>query len=178
MDVCKSIGVIFCSKLGRSGNNKFNIVNLGLIILIFSVGFLFLIQWLYEGLRVAKIVFNRKSKVLIWHGKGRWKAVSGPWGEGALPVGIYKIGRRGITPYTSTIGKSFQGSNGKGFFVPIFPEFATQRGANGGRLGIHPDGGVAGTKGCIGIKENSKTFFDVIAATAPSANLTLEVFDE
>jgi hypothetical protein len=114
--------------------------------------------------------------VLSWTGKGRWDAISGPFGHGELPKGLYVVSRREITPYSSNIGAGYQDQNGKGFFIPIYPQFETFRGQNG-RLGIHPDGSVKGTKGCIGIRSNAKTFYDVIAATATDSKLTLEVMD-
>jgi len=125
---------------------------------------------------MADLTFKRSSKVLSWTGKGQWDAVSGPFGEGVLPKGLYKVSRREITSYSGSIPKGFRDSSGKGFFIPIYPQFETSRGKNG-RLGIHPDGSVKGTKGCIGIRSNSKAFYDAIAASAADSNLTLEVTD-
>ena len=126
---------------------------------------------------MANLTYKRSSGVLSWPGKGRWDAVSGPQGEGKLPKGEYKVSRREITPYSSNIGNSYKDKSGKGFFIPIYPQFETTRGKSGGRLGIHPDGGVYGTLGCIGIRSNAKSFYDVIAASASDSNLTLEVID-
>jgi hypothetical protein len=126
---------------------------------------------------MADLTFNLSSGVLSWTGKGRWDAVSGPHGEGKLPKSTYKVSRREITAYSGNIGKSYRDSTGKGFFIPIYPQFETTRGENGGRLGIHPDGGVYGTLGCIGIRSNAKSFFDAIASSASDVSLTLEVLD-
>ncbi len=124
---------------------------------------------------MATLTYNHSSKTLAWSGKGRWEAISGPYGKGKLPQGIYKISRREITLYSSKVAKGFQDRTGKGFFIPIYPEFKTTRGKQNGRLGIHPDGNVYGTLGCIGIRKNAKSFYDLIAATAVSSALTLEV---
>ncbi len=124
---------------------------------------------------MAQLEYKHASRTLSWSGKGRWDAVSGP--RSKLPNGIYKIGRREVSAYTNKIGKAFQGANGKGFFIPIYADFPTTRGKSGGRLGIHPDGNKPGTAGCIGLKSNSKAFYDAIASVAPNASLTLEVFD-
>ncbi len=124
---------------------------------------------------MADLTYKHGTRSLSWSGVGRWDAVSGP--RSKLPNGIYKISRREVTPYTSKIGKAFQGVGGKGFFIPIYPQFETQRGKTGGRLGIHPDGGSFGTAGCIGIRSSAKTFHDAIAASASDSILTLEVLD-
>ena len=124
---------------------------------------------------MANLTYKHGARTLSWAGIGRWDAVSGP--RHKLPNGLYKISRREITPYTANIGKAFKGKNGKGFFVPIYPEFETDRGKSGGRLGIHPDGNVYGTAGCIGLRSNSESFYKAIAASASDASLSLEVFD-
>ena len=125
---------------------------------------------------MADLTFKRKAKVLTWTGKGRWDAGSGPFGEGELPKGIYRVSRREVTAYSNDIPKGFRDQSGKGFFIPIYPQFETSRGKNG-RLGIHPDGNVKGTNGCIGIRSNAKSFYDAIAASASDSLLTLEVVD-
>lgn len=123
------------------------------------------------------ITFDKNKKTLSWPLKKlSWGAVSGPFGAGALPLGIYEIARREITEYTNKIDIPYRDKSGKGFFVPIYPKFATSRGTSGGRLGIHPDGNKPGTLGCIGITEDSaKSFHDAIKQTAPGKKLTLQV---
>lgn len=125
---------------------------------------------------MADLKFNRSAGILTWGDKGRWEAVSGPWKPGELPTGIYTLGRREVTPYSSEIASSFRDETGKGFFIPIYPTFPTTRGQTGGRLGIHPDGGTYGTRGCIGIRSGAASFYRVLAATGTGANLTLEVY--
>lgn len=125
---------------------------------------------------MADLKFSRSAEILTWGDKGRWDAVSGPFIPGKLPTGIYKLGRREVTPYSSEIAASFRDETGKGFFIPIYPTFSTDRGKTGGRLGIHPDGGTPGTRGCIGIRSGAAHFYRVLAATGTDASLTLEVY--
>jgi len=53
---------------------------------------------------MVDLVFDRKQKILSWPLKKlSWGAVSGPFGAGALPLGIYDISRREITEYTNKV---------------------------------------------------------------------------
>lgn len=130
---------------------------------------------------MADLYFYRQLGILAWPSQGSyWSAVSGIQGSAnllPLPSGVYTIGRREVTDYTPSIGSAFQDKTGNGFFIPIFPTFATNRGRSGGRLGIHPDGNVPGTAGCIGLTDpDTSSFFNAIAGTAAAAQLTLEVY--
>jgi len=126
---------------------------------------------------MADLIFDRSKKKLSWPFKNlSWNAISGPFGAGALPPGLYDIARREITDYTNKVDAPYRDKTGRGFFIPIYPKFNTNRGKSGGRLGIHPDGNKPGTLGCIGITDaNSKSFHDAIRLTAPSSKLTLQV---
>lgn len=126
---------------------------------------------------MADLIFEKSKKELSWPAKKlKWSAVSGPHRLGPLPSGLYDIGRREITDYTNQIDRSYRDKTGRGFFVPIYPRFSTHRGKNGGRLGIHPDGNIPGTLGCIGITDNSaKSFHDAMKAASPGAKLLLIV---
>ncbi len=126
---------------------------------------------------MADLEFDRAKGVLTWDKKSlKWQAVSGPFGAGSLPAGLYEVSRREITDYTNKVSKPFRDKTNKGFFIPIYPKFQTNRGKNGGRLGIHPDGNTPGTEGCIGLTDSTtKTFHSAIASTAASAKLTLLV---
>jgi len=126
---------------------------------------------------MADLVFDRMLKTLSWPSKGlRWGAISGPYGKGSLPSGLYDVGRREVTGYTSAVDSPYRDKTGKGFFVPVYAKFETNRGKKDGRLGIHPDGNVPGTLGCIGITNaNARNFHDAIRSTAPSAVLILKV---
>jgi len=126
---------------------------------------------------MADLVFERDEKTLYWPKKRlQWDAISGPFGAGPLPPGLYDIGRREITGYTQNIAPSYRDSTGKGFFIPIYPRFPTSRGKYGGRLGIHPDGNVPGTLGCIGLTNaDTTTFYEAIKETSAGSKLILLV---
>ena len=126
---------------------------------------------------MADLIFDRKQKNLSWPFKKlSWGAVSGPFGAGPLPPGLYDIARREITEYTNKVEMPYRDKTGMGFFVPIYPKFATSRGKSGGRLGIHPDGNIPGTLGCIGITDaNARSFYNAIKQSAPGIKLTLQV---
>lgn len=80
-------------------------------------------------------------------------AVSGPFGKGAAPRGSYRIGpAMAIDPKVES-NKGFMDPKGNAWFAPILPDFETDRTG----LGIHPDGNVPGTLGCIGIQLEDTT---------------------
>lgn len=91
-------------------------------------------------------VYSINNKLLSSPYGEQWEAASGPWGNGALPSGPYTIGH--MYRYGATGMGSYRDSAGNAWWCPISPQFSTPRTG----LGIHPDGGVAGTKGCIGLK--------------------------
>ncbi|WP_369602709.1 hypothetical protein AAIA72_07110 [Hahella sp. SMD15-11] len=126
---------------------------------------------------MADLVFDSSRRLLEWPALGKyWRAVSGPYGLGPLPAGLYKVARQQITEYTSAIAEPFKDRTGYGFFLPITPLFDTDRGKTGGRLGIHPDGNKPGTLGCIGITEpDTSGFYNAIKLTPATAKLILEV---
>jgi hypothetical protein len=79
----------------------------------------------------------------------KFKANSGGWGKGALPAGKYKIGAARLLhglPDKNAYKKDWES-----WWCPIEPMFKTERTS----LGIHPDGNVKGTLGCIGINETN-----------------------
>ncbi|MEJ2046069.1 MAG: hypothetical protein P8X74_22950 [Reinekea sp.] len=126
---------------------------------------------------IPDLYFDISDQSLTWPAKGlSWKAESGPHGDAELPPGMYLLGRREISQFTKSIDKAYKdNATGYGFFIPIYPQFETDRGRKGGRLGIHPDGNIPGTEGCIGLKASTKAFYDVIGSTAPSAIISLKV---
>lgn len=117
-----------------------------------------------------QIFFNRNMRLLVWPAFGTWDAASGSRsGANELPPGLYAVDRPGLAHYTNSAdlpGGFKDNQTGYGFFVPMYPLFATTRGQYGGRLGIHPDGKPPGTAGCIGIKNNSKSFYDAVYSVA------------
>ena len=89
----------------------------------------------------------------------RVPAVSGPWGKGKLPDGVYdanSLRRRNDRAMTCR--------DGSGWSLNLDPMFKTKRDL----LRIHPDGNVPGTEGCISpacsdqkqVYDSLKQFFD------------------
>ena len=80
-----------------------------------------------------------------------WPAVSGPWGKGPAPAGPYTVNGAPVTvPPSNPNYNSYCDPSGNCWWVPITPNFTPDPFRDG--LGIHPDGGVPGTSGCIGAK--------------------------
>lgn len=98
------------------------------------------------------MLYRIQSKSLSLNGQ-TYRAVSGPHGGGKLPTGNYSIKVRAAVE-GSTLASSYC-AGGVCFFIPIEPLF-NAKGRTG--FGIHPDGNVAGTKGCIGI--DAKAFLE------------------
>ena len=72
----------------------------------------------------------------------RVPAVSGPWGKGSLPEGVYM----GRNLRNRKDNKAMTCPDGSGWSLDLDPTFMTPRDL----LRIHPDGNVPGTEGCIG----------------------------
>lgn len=72
----------------------------------------------------------------------RVPAVSGPWGNGRLPEGVYT----GRNLRSRKDNKAMTCPDGSGWSLDLDPTFMTSRDL----LRIHPDGNVPGTEGCIG----------------------------
>lgn len=114
---------------------------------------------------------GRATGRLSLNGK-TFAAVSGGYGKGELPEGTYHVDVRGAVE-GSHLGSAFK-AGGVGFFIPI--AHVTEIGRRG--LGIHPDGNVPGTEGCIGIQGNdAKRFLDTwkgLALSRRPTTLTVE----
>ena len=92
------------------------------------------ISWFFNGSTLTRI------------GGGSWTARSGSSNFKSAPSGIYEIGRlidlffcKDTVPYCDKSKHCW--------FCPIEPVFDTVRSG----LGIHPDGNLPGTQGCIGV---------------------------
>ena len=74
--------------------------------------------------------------------------ISGGYGKGSLPVGVYEASNLRTFPDT----KEYDPYKKEGipWFITITPKFKTDRTL----LGIHPDGNVPGTLGCVGILDH------------------------
>jgi hypothetical protein len=96
-------------------------------------------------MRQNALVFDGDYLFDLYDHEGKkWLARSGPWGKGPAPPGLYTMGKAydWAEPHPS-----FTDQHGLCWWAPLTPLFETERSG----FGIHPDGGVEGTKGCIGI---------------------------
>ena len=106
---------------------------------------------------MSSITFVKTSKgtgsrfigKLKW-GSDEYEVVTGGYGKGAIPDGTYDISRyNAVVGDKSTMKSGFVNPiNGRGWFLPLAAKFSTTR--NG--FGIHPDGNLPGTKGCVGLQ--------------------------
>lgn len=83
---------------------------------------------------------------LEWRG-ATYTAVSGPYGLGRLPLGDYEIRRASVVEGPDLRPPYCVVENGRTlcWFIPLTPLFPTSRSG----FGIHPDGNVPGSEGCI-----------------------------
>ena len=102
---------------------------------------------------MSELTYNRKTGTLTW-GATHFKAISGPYGNGALPLGKYDIQVRKVVD--GGLSHRYQDKvTGNSWFIPIKPLFSTTRDG----FGIHPDGNVTGTKGCVGLTPTDANSF-------------------
>ena len=120
---------------------------------------------------VERISNGEANGVLKWPEMGlESEVISGPYGNGELPSGTYEVPRSGL------IGKdgkdAYCDKSGNCWFQYIAPQFSTNR----SQLGIHPDGNVRGTRGCIGLldKDTSK-WYEAFKSVANNHSNYLEV---
>jgi len=103
---------------------------------------------------MADITYNKTSKTLTW-GAIHYRAITGGYGLGPLPSGSYKVRVRHVVA-SPALSSSYENSlTSNRWFIPIEPQFATSRDG----FGIHPDGNIPGTKGCIGLPANEAGSF-------------------
>ena len=83
-----------------------------------------------------------------------WPAGSGPWGSGQLPPGNYTLPSPPVpVPPDHRRRSSYCDYAGNCWWQLITPNFPTNRTG----FGIHPDGNVPGTAGCIGATDRDTT---------------------
>ena len=101
------------------------------------------------------LTYHKQMAILTW-GSDTFQACTGGHGKGPLPSGQYEVRRRNVVHDNSGLDTSFLNSqSGQRWFIPIRPLFSTYRRG----LGIHPDGNVTGTEGCIGLTGSSASAF-------------------
>jgi|GEM_PF-1904039 len=99
-----------------------------------------------------KLLWYRNDKLF-----GSWEAISGPYGKGPLPPGEYRV---------CNLRRRF---DNRGMFDPDGFGWCTDLKYLSGKtdrtdLEIHPDGGIGGTKGCVGIKGNTRDLYELLKA--------------
>lgn len=102
---------------------------------------------------------DRTEGELLVPEKGwRWGVKSGPHGKGPAPPGIYKVDKP-VTIEASDENKPFTDTKGFAWWAALTPAFETERSG----FGIHPDGNVPGSKGCIALCDSdTKPAFDAL----------------
>lgn len=109
------------------------------------------------------------SEGLLTIGDESFKCISGGGGKGPLPSGKYLVKKAYFLP-SDFPNKEAYSKNGYSFFTPLVPQFNTDR----TQLGIHPDGNVPGTLGCIGLTEKIAKAWELLSAI-PKEGTMLDV---
>ncbi|MGJ1436097.1 MULTISPECIES: hypothetical protein [Sphingobacterium] len=93
-------------------------------------------------------------------------AVSGPYGKGELPLGLYHaVGGKLV----KSPKEGFCDSLKNCWFQLIEPQFSTDRTG----LGIHPDGNVSGTQGCIGLLDSDTSAWYAAFKSIPAGTIVM-----
>lgn len=111
-----------------------------------------------KGLNGRMMESETLNEYLIFDGKklshyrndkevASWAAISGPYGRGKLPAGRYRVTNLKMRPEQGMTDPA-----GLGWSLELDALFESGREF----LRIHPDGGIYGTRGCIGIKGDTK----------------------
>ena len=123
----------------------------------------------------ARIMIGQTAKetatgTIVWKSKKlSSKAVSGPFGEGALPNGEYKALRAKLLDKTENSYKDKSGN----CWMQVFEDVP---GTGRTQLGLHPDGGTPGTEGCIGLKDaDTSAWYDALFAVSKPGSVAIEV---
>ncbi len=100
-----------------------------------------------------------ENNKLIAPNGNNWHAISGPYGKGKLPSGQYLITEPVEIKSIANKYNPYRDKTGFAWWCRIKPQFETVRSG----FGIHPDGNIPGTLGCIGIRlDNTKEVFDAL----------------
>lgn len=97
-------------------------------------------------------LFDRaRKKLIMLFDSGNhieWDATSGPYGQGEIPAGAYVIGKPVAIDAGAPENRPYKDDSDFAWWCPITPMYG---GCTFVGLGIHPDGNVPGTQGCVGI---------------------------
>lgn len=103
-------------------------------------------------LSFVKIQKGNGSRMLgrLEWGHFKYEVITGGYGRGAIPDGLYEIEvYRAAEGNRQTMQPGFVNpTTGQGWFLPLKPQFNTSRYG----FGIHPDGNLPGTMGCLGLQ--------------------------
>lgn len=117
---------------------------------------------------MSNLVFKTDVGELVW-GTRRFACVSGPHGKGQMPAGRYDVRVRHVVTGARLSSSYRDPETGDAWFIPLEPTFSTPRDG----FGIHPDGNIEGTLGCIGLKgEDAAEFWAEWKRTSISARPT------
>ena len=108
--------------------------------------------------KTAKGDGSRMIGKLTWLSE-EYSVVTGGYGKGAIPDGSYNIEVRKVAVGSAkNMESGFINPKTKvGWFIPLTPTFKTSRHG----FGVHPDGNLPGTKGCLGLQgDDIKKFWD------------------
>ena len=99
----------------------------------------------YTGVRPNKTTIGLMAKGTLTLGDATYQAISGPWNKGMMPNGTHTVKKYEVVASTDEAG--YQSPTGKGWFIPLKQPASIKRSG----FGIHPDGNVEGTAGCVGL---------------------------
>lgn len=107
----------------------------------------------FKGVTIFEGSFNvYENDILV----NSWPVMSGKWGKGAIPYGIYLISAPRVLKNTPA-NKSFK-KEGIPWICNLRPQFKTERTL----LCLHPDGGIYGTLGCVGVQEKDMLLLELL----------------
>jgi hypothetical protein len=120
---------------------------------------------------------SRVIGTLTW-GTDSYSVITGGYGLGEIPNGSYDVKVRNVAEGDSTTMKSgfLNPATGRGWFIPLEAKFSTSRFG----FGIHPDGNLPGTKGCLGLQGDDidKFYSKWISTPLNTRPTTLQVTSE
>jgi hypothetical protein len=111
---------------------------------------------------VTNLVYVDSEEQLYWdygnEGSRRVSpARSGPWGKGHAPAGTY-LATRPVIIAADEKNKPYTDPLGFAWWCDMEPLFYTPRTG----FGLHPDGNVPGTLGCVGVIGNTQTLYQFL----------------
>jgi hypothetical protein len=121
---------------------------------------------------ITKKTAGKAEGTLSWPEKGLSSpAVSGPYGKGIIELGTYHAERKFLLDKNED---AYRDVNNNCWFQRLDPKFPSTR----TEIGIHPDGNVSGTEGCIGlIIADTKPWYKALYSVGASSHTVVEVVE-